>query len=123
MVAAPRLTLWLHQTFHLMVEVWHIFLGVGATAGFCLGATQAVARAMVGLYAGEIRSGEYYGFWAFTGKMAAVLGLLAIGGLQWVLGLAGSIAVCAVFFLLAWFVSLGVPEPRSSGIDTGCHTK
>lgn len=113
-VAAPSLTSWLHRVFHLKVEVWQIFLGVGATAGFCLGATQAVARAVVGLYAGTSRPGEYYGFWAFTGKMAAVLGLLAIGALQWVLGLAGSIAVCAVFFLLAWFVSLGVPEPRDS---------
>lgn len=122
-VAAPGLTLWLHRVFHLRIEVWQIFLGVGATAGFCLGATQAVARAVVGLYAGTKRPGEYYGFWAFTGKMAAVLGLLAIGALQWVFGLAGSIAICGLFFLVAWFVSWGVPEPRDSANALGSPGK
>lgn len=89
-----------------------VFLGLGGMAGLGMGATQSASRAMVGVLAPTEKSGEFFGFWGLSGKLAAIFGLLMFGFLQYHLGLRTAILLCAVFFLLAWAVSLPVNEAR-----------
>lgn len=91
-----------------------VYLFVGTLAGLCLGATQSAGRTIVALFAPESKSGEIFGFWGVTGKLAAIFGLLSLGLLQNALGLESAILVCAVFFMLAWALSLTVDESRGT---------
>jgi UMF1 family MFS transporter len=78
----------------------------------CLGATQSAGRTIVAIFAPESKSGEIFGFWGLTGKLASIFGLLSLGLLQNALGLERAILVCALFFLAAWVLSLKVNESR-----------
>ena len=89
-----------------------VYLFVGTLAGLCLGATQSAGRTIVAVFAPESKVGEVFGFWGVTGKLASIFGLLALGLLQNALGLQHAILVCALFFLTAFVVSLGVNESR-----------
>lgn len=91
-----------------------VYLFVGTLAGLCLGATQSAGRTIVAIFAPESKSGEIFGFWGVTGKLAAIFGLLSLGLLQRALGLEQAILVCALFFLTAWALSLKVNESRGS---------
>jgi MFS transporter, UMF1 family len=55
------------------------FWGVAALASLCIGASQATARTFVGLLSPEGRSGEFFGYMAFTGKGSAIMGPLVFG--------------------------------------------
>jgi len=55
------------------------FWGVAVLASLCIGASQATARTFVGKLAPKGRSGEFYGYMAFTGKGSAILGPLVFG--------------------------------------------
>jgi UMF1 family MFS transporter len=89
-----------------------VYLFVGTLAGLCLGATQSAGRTIVAIFAPESKSGEIFGFWGLTGKLASIFGLLSLGLLQNALGLERAILVCALFFLAAWALSLKVNESR-----------
>jgi len=91
-----------------------VYLFVGTLAGLCLGATQSAGRTIVAIFAPESKSGEIFGFWGVTGKLASIFGLLSLGLLQRALGLERAILVCALFFLAAWALSLKVNESRGS---------
>jgi UMF1 family MFS transporter len=49
--------------------------------------------------------GEFFGVWGLFGKLASIVGLLALGVLQTALGLENAILVCGAFFLAAFFVA------------------
>lgn len=89
-----------------------LFLVLGGVAGLGMGSTQSASRAMVGVLAPNDKSGEFFGFWGLSGKLAAIFGLLMFGFLQYHLGLRTAILLCAALFLLAWAVSLPVNEAR-----------
>ncbi len=93
-----------------------VYLFVGTLAGLCLGATQSAGRTIVAIFAPESKSGEIFGFWGVTGKLASMFGLLSLGLLQRALGLERAILVCALFFLVAWVISLNVNETRGAAI-------
>ncbi len=92
-----------------------VYLFVGTLAGLCLGATQSAGRTIVAIFAPESKSGEIFGFWGVTGKLASIFGLLSLGILQSALGLEQAILVCAVFFLAACALSFKVDEVRGAG--------
>lgn len=92
-----------------------VYLFVGTLAGLCLGATQSAGRTIVAIFAPESKSGEIFGFWGVTGKLASIFGLLSLGILQSALGLEQAILVCAVFFLVACALSFKVDEARGAG--------
>lgn len=92
-----------------------VYLFVGTLAGLCLGATQSAGRTIVAIFAPESKSGEIFGFWGVTGKLASIFGLLSLGILQSALGLEQAILVCAVFFLAACALSFKVNEARGAG--------
>jgi UMF1 family MFS transporter len=88
------------------------FLFVGGLAGSGLGATQSAGRAIVGLFTPTAQAGEMFGFWGLVGKLASIVGLLAVGALQAVYGLQDAILICAVLFAAALGVSFLVDESR-----------
>jgi UMF1 family MFS transporter len=59
------------------------FWGAGVIAGLCMGASQSVGRAMVGLLAPVSRLGEFYGLWTLATRLASIVGPLAYGVLTW----------------------------------------
>lgn len=90
----------------------HLFLVLGCVAGLGIGSTQSASRAMVGILAPGSKSGEFFGFWGLSGKLAAIFGLAAFGLLQYRIGLRYAIVLCAILFFLAWLGSLPVNEQR-----------
>lgn len=75
--------IWLYFSFS-RVE----FYIIGGLAGFALTGVQSVSRTMVGMFAPEGHSAEFYGFFAVTGRTSSfigptVFGLLAAEATQW----------------------------------------
>lgn len=89
-----------------------VFLGVGSIAGLGLGATQSAGRAMVGIFSPESKSGEFFGFWGFSGKLSAIPGILGLGVLQSFIGLQRAILFTAVLFFIGILFALFVHEER-----------
>lgn len=75
------------------------FFVVGNLAGLAIGSSQAASRAVVTLLSPRDRAAEFFGFWGVFGKLAAIVGPLAMGVLADVFGLRASILVTLVFFL------------------------
>jgi len=75
------------------------FFVVGNLAGLAIGSSQAASRAAVTLLSPRERAAEFFGFWGVFGKLAAVVGPLAMGVLADLAGLRESILVTLVFFL------------------------
>lgn len=89
-----------------------IFIVIGNFAGFCLGATQSSARALVGMFSPPDRSGEFYGFWGLAGKLASVTATLTFGALQKFFNLQNAMLMCSLFFVVGLLVNLRVNEKR-----------
>lgn len=90
----------------------YVFLVIGSLAGLGLGATQSACRAMVGVFSPDTKSGEFFGLWNLTGRLAAIIGLMALGLLQVNFGLKNSILLCSAFFVIAVVVVSFVNEER-----------
>jgi len=108
----PPIAAWLHATFGVAWTAEQIFLGVGAVAGLCLGATQSASRTIVAVFSPESKSAEFFGFWGLFGKLASIVGLLSIGALQARFGLRPAVLLCSLFFLAAMVATLFVREGR-----------
>ncbi len=111
----PAITTWLNQ-FGYQLHPQDVFLVVAVAAGLCLGATQSASRAIVGQLTPLPRAAEFYGFWGLSHKLAAIIGLVAVGLLQAWVGLQNAILLCAVFFALAFIVSLKVDMARGEAV-------
>jgi UMF1 family MFS transporter len=96
-----------------------LFLVIGSIAGLGLGATQSSCRALVGLFTPQSKSGEFFGLWGLSGKLASIIGLLGIGFLQSELGLEKAIIICAAFFVVAIVINIFVNENRGRQIAQG----
>jgi UMF1 family MFS transporter len=107
----PELTGALNRAGHDW-QMPQVFLVVAIAAGLCLGATQSASRAIVGQLTPRARAAEFFGFWGLSHKLAAILGLLGVGLLQAWVGLQNAILLCALFFALAFLVSLFVDVRR-----------
>ncbi|WP_136248062.1 MFS transporter [Halomonas borealis] len=110
--ATPSLTAWLNATFGLDWQAQHLFLLVGCLAGLSLGSSQSASRALVGLFSPSRKAAEFFGFWGLANKLAGVVGIVALGLLQSVVGLRASILLCVVLFLVAILICLGVDQAR-----------
>jgi MFS transporter, UMF1 family len=88
---------------------------VAATiAGLCMGASQSVGRAMVGLLAPSDRLGEFYGLWTLATRVASVLGPLLYGLVTWItLGNQRfAIAATGLLFLLGLILLIPIRMKR-----------
>jgi len=110
--ATPRLSATARELIDPAIGDEHVFLGVGALAGLCIGATQSSSRTLIALFAPADKVGEFFGLWGVFGKLAAVVGLLSLGALQSVLGLQNGVLVTGVFFLAALAILVGVDAQR-----------
>jgi UMF1 family MFS transporter len=108
----PEITVWLNGVFSTGLLGEQVFLGMGALAGICLGATQSASRTIVAVFSPDSKSAEFFGFWGLFGKLASIFGLLSLGVLQARLGLKTSILVCSLFFFVALVLTLLVSETR-----------
>lgn len=90
-----------------------LFLIIANFAGLCLGATQASVRAIIGLFSPRNQSGEFYGFWGFSGKLAAVFGVLVFGSVQTILDLRTALLACVSFFIIGLLLNSTVNQKRA----------
>ncbi|TGK18053.1 MFS transporter [Leptospira fluminis] len=94
------------------VSVQWMFVGITVLAGSGLGSTQSASRAIIGIFSPESKSGEFYGLWGLSGKVAAAFGLVAVSVLQTLLSLRNAFLAVCVFFLISLLVNLLVDEER-----------
>lgn len=112
------------------------FYIIGALAGFALTGVQSVSRTLVGYFAPEGRSAEFYGFFAVTGRTSSfigptVYGFIAFEAARWYENSRGlsvliaeqagqrvAIASIAVFLLLGLAILLGVNDPTEKYIKS-----
>ncbi|TGK06927.1 MFS transporter [Leptospira semungkisensis] len=94
------------------ISVQWVFVILGTLAGSGVGSTQSASRAIVGIFAPESKSGEFFGLWGLSGKLAAAIGVFAIGILQKIFVLRNAFLVVAVFFFISLLINIFVNEKR-----------
>ena len=110
------------------------FYIIGALAGFALTGVQSVSRTLVGYFAPEGRSAEFYGIFAVTGRTSSfigptIYGFLAFEAFRWFqnrgmdpllaeqAGQRVAIGSIAVFLVLGLLILLRVKDPTTEYID------
>ncbi len=86
------------------VDIRVAFIIIGNIAGLCLGATQALARGIIGLLSPAHLSGEMFGFWGLAGKLAAVFATLSFGIMQSLLSIELALLLCSAFFIIGFIL-------------------
>ncbi len=89
-----------------------VFVFITSLAGMGLGSTQSASRAMVGIFSPESKSGEFFGMWGLSGKIAAAVGLFLFGFIQTLVTLRNAFLVVSFFYLLSLIINLFVNEKR-----------
>jgi UMF1 family MFS transporter len=56
-----------------------VFWVIANLVGIAMGGSQSSARALVGHFSPPSKSSEFFGFWGFSGKLSAIIGLLSFG--------------------------------------------
>jgi UMF1 family MFS transporter len=112
----PAIAAGMDAAFGLEVHPQYVFLVVGSVAGLSLGSCQSATRTLVGLFSPLSRAAEFFGFWGQAMRLAGVLGLLAVGLLQVVLGLQTAVLVCILLFAIALIVSRRIDEERGRAV-------
>ncbi|WP_417584205.1 MFS transporter [Nitrincola sp.] len=108
----PSLTAAMHQWLGVSWQAQYVFLFAGVLSGLSLGSSQSAGRALVGILTPQGKSAEFFGFWGMSAKLAAVFGILGLGLIQWVFGLADAILFCLALFVMAIMTLLPVNEKR-----------
>jgi len=112
----PGMTALARQWLGVEWQAQYVFLVAGVLAGLSLGSSQSAARALVGVLTPQAKAAEFFGYWGMAAKAAAVFGILGLGLLQWLLGLADAIVFCLLLFALAIGLVLPVNEARGSAV-------
>ncbi len=112
----PLLTALAGRLFAVDWQAQYVFLVAGVLSGLSLGSSQSAGRAMVGMLTPNGKSAEFFGFWGTASKLAAVFGILGLGLLQALFGLATSIVFCLFLFAAAIVAVLTVDEERGATV-------
>jgi len=82
--------------------------------GLSLGASQSASRALVGLFSPRGRYGEFFGLWGMCVKLAAIIGPLSYGMINWITSgnHRDSILTTLVFFIIGIIILLTIDEKR-----------
>lgn len=110
--AAPTVTAGINSMLGTELATQTVFLGIGALAGLCLGATQTASRAVTGVFTPESKTGEFFGLWGLATKLAAAIGLITYGLFTLLVGIETAILLCAVFFAIGLVINLFTDERR-----------
>lgn len=84
------------------------FYIIGMIAGAAMGSLQSSGRAVVSSLTPPGRGGEFFGYWGFFGKLAAVIGQPVFGWVAATAGFRSAILVNAGFFLAGLLIVLGL---------------
>ncbi|MBP6508782.1 MAG: MFS transporter [Opitutaceae bacterium] len=84
------------------------FYIIGVIAGAAMGSLQSAGRAVVSMLTPAGRGGEFFGYWGFFGKLAAVIGQPVFGWIATHEGYRTAILVNAGFFLAGLVILLGL---------------
>lgn len=103
------------------ISVQWMFVIITSLAGMGLGSTQSSSRAIVGMFAPESKSGEFFGLWGLSGKLAAAVGIFSVSLLQMMFSLRNSFLAIAFFFIISLLINFMVDEER--GIATARNYK
>lgn len=84
------------------------------TAGLCMGASQSAGRAMIGVLAPPSRSGEFFGLWGLSVRLAAMAGPLTYGTATWFSGgdHRRALLITGVYFVIGLILLAGVDAQR-----------
>ncbi len=95
------------------------FYFIGILAGAAMGSLQSAGRAVVSSLTPAGRGGEFFGYWGFFGKLAAVIGQPVFGWVAAVAGFRVAILVNAGFFVAGLLIVLGLQLRRPAGESGG----
>jgi UMF1 family MFS transporter len=89
------------------------FWAIANFAGLAMGASQSSARALVGLFSPPSKSAEFFGFWGFSGKFSAIIGILSFGLLSYLFS-SNRLAILSTifYFFLGTVILLRVNEEK-----------
>ena len=96
----PTIGLVINHVFLIDLHPQYVFLVAGLVAGLSLGASQSAGRALVGVLTPRGKAAEFFGFWGTVSKAAALVGILGLGILQAIFGLANAIVFCLIMLLM-----------------------
>lgn len=93
-----------------------LFWVSGILVGFFAGPNQSGSRSLLGRFVPEKKENQFYGFFAFSGKLTAFMGPFLLGVLTQVFdSQRAGVAVVILFFLIGGLVLAGVDE--AEGIE------
>lgn len=102
----------------LCTTKWQFWIAA-TCAGLCMGSSQSIGRAMVGLFAPQERLAEFFGLWSLATRFASIMGLVLVGALNYLLGLSWSVAIISLFFIVGMLMLKPLDVKR--GIDLAMH--
>lgn len=87
------------------------FWVIANLAGIAMGSSQSSARAMVGIFSPKSKSAEFFGFWGFSGKFSAIMGILSFGIMSYIFS-SNRFAILSTlfYFLIGVLIMLFVSE-------------
>lgn len=88
------------------------FYAIGVLAGVGMGSLQSASRAVVSTLTPAGRSGEFFGYWGFFAKLAAVIGTFVFGNLVSLTDYRIAITANAGFFVIGFVILLRMKLPR-----------
>ncbi|HPP53253.1 MAG TPA: MFS transporter, partial [Thermoguttaceae bacterium] len=108
----------------LLSSAWFIhakwqFWILGGAAAMVMGGTQSVSRALMGVLTPERHTGQFFGFFNFSGKATSFMGSFVFGAILRLTGSARpAILSLLVFFLLGWAITakVNVDEGRRQAL-------
>jgi len=112
----PALTSLLNAQFGVAWEAQHIFLFAGVLSGLSLGSSQSAGRALVGVLTPRAKAAEMFGIWGMVSKLAAVFGMVGLGVIQVIFGLADAIVFCILLFGAALVATIAVDTQRGEAV-------
>lgn len=99
-----------------------MFWVVANLVGLALGSSQSAGRALVGLFSPVERNGEFFGLWGLATKLAAIIGPMAYGLINFVTEGDHRLSLLSttLFFITGLIILLTVNEKR--GIAAASHS-
>jgi UMF1 family MFS transporter len=95
---------------------------VGLVAGLAIGSSQSSSRTMLALLTPKEKMAEFFGFYAFTGKMAAIVGPLVYGEIARITNSQRNSILAVLVFFIAGFIILQTVNEKK-GIETSITWK
>lgn len=102
-----------------LTDVEALFWAAGVVVGIFLGPNQSASRSLMGRLVPEDKKTEFFGFFAFSGKMTAFMGPAILGVVIQAYGERWGMAVIVVFFAIGGLVLLTVDEKEGRSAVEG----